>query len=1108
MRFCKKCGEELVQFGQKYVCPNNYCDYQEFATSPNWYIGLANNSQLWNNVILHDGPLIVAQQYKMLHELLMQGSTYGVQLKLKDLFEVILKLPTLLLISELEKESSNYSEILSLLMGKPLSFGDWLHIAKKLIDASRLIDNILIIILEDIHKIYTSNNIVSWRNERIGHGALLPDHLLEFQQDIERKIKLIAEHFCRCEKLYSSVRIILRNINGSTALIGSENICYVRMVDEILVAEFDGKEINLSPYIQYLNNSVYLFDSYYINTLTTSFISYSSGHKLKQKPTIFTDIYNSIQSKKIVEVTTTSAENDIYIRSKAELINRIMSSEDLIEFKFLQEELKRTIEENDKGYLLLEMANGMGKTTFAKMIDPLVYNRIRLDHVVCRTYYINDVYSHSPSIFVSKLSDLLRQLNRDGEMLDGAIPNIENEFFVAEKKLPKLLNTLFSAHQKYNAAEKLVLILDGIDEIPAIEGTTIFDMLPSPELLNKGVFILITCRPNYQLPTFTKDKLLLIPFKSKISVDRTDQAYRVVLDKFVDNQIKKHKLKPHADDVENLINISEGSFIYLGILTKVYLESGMEGIRASTATAITEEHYLDLLLKIYGQQYFYEMLRILISLSSSVVSLNIKQLSRIYEEEITFKFLHFVNELKPLLDLRRTANGNQISIHRKEVIEVINKKYESAIENHLTTLLEGIQLIIDDTLERELDDDEVVYIVNVLIALLNSTHETFRAKVGEFATKIFPKLTLHFEEKGHYCSEQQQQCYYLLYTHINSIILVLGQKDILFNQNDYLFLMSTICKLLIHVNMFDLAVNQLEQGLEILKSQKIFLDESSALSVCYIRLATLYSKLGDKHKSEQYFAMVNRETSNNMDEIEKNEIMNLKLKLDKMINEATHHKNRNAPEKALDILDQANSIIFQFIESGGNEELIVSEEINIFKTACNVVKRTDPEYALALIEQALKLLPHVYRQHELIARGTESDLLLNLGQVYRQLGMTSEAMSCYNKAIKMNEQSMHTGETIVPEEIVSLYNSKGNILKDKEEFEQAIINYSKAINYYEEFKAKGRQISPSLFSQVLRGRGYTYRKIDKMEEAEADLLKASKINYDPELTAHTLQGKL
>lgn len=1108
MMFCKKCGDELVELGKKYVCRNEHCDYQELLSSQIWYRNLADNKQLWNEVILLESPSLIAQQYEMLHRLLSEGATYGALFKVKDLLEVILKFPSLILVSEMvevEKDSSKHNEILSFMTSKPLSLGDWQQIAIKLINTNGL--SKLIDILKDINKVFTKNNIVLWRNDRIGHGALLLDTEVEFQQDIESMIYLVAEHFHRCEDLYSSVRISLKNNYDSITLIGRDELCYVRIGDETLVAEVEGKETNLDPFVQFMDNNLYLFDSYYSNKLTASFLNYSFGYKKKQKHTKFTEFYNNIHKKKNITIAATSAENNIYMRSQADTINRLMSSEDLIEFKFLQEELKIAIEENEKGYLLLEMANGMGKTTFARTLDPFVYNTIRLKNVVCRTYYINDIYSHVPSIFVSKVSDILRQLNVDGDMLDGDIPNIDLEFSEPKEKVSELLNVLFSAHKKYNYAEKMILIVDGIDEIPASNGTTIFDVLPSSEMLGDGIYILITCRLEHQLSTFTRDKIALFPFKKRLSIERTEQRYQGVLEKFIDNQLKKKKLKSIPEDVRELISISEGSFISLNILTRVYLEDGMERVLTSSTNATAEKYFLELLSKMYGKEYFHEMLLITISLTFFVVPPNLKQLSRIFEEEISFKFLCFINELKPLLDIRRTGKGNMISIHRKELRELLEEKYESEIDEYMSELFGTIDFIIGNTQERPLDDDEVVYVVNALIALLNRNCDNFGWKFGERISPVFRLLSKHFQQGSAYNSEQQQQCYYLLYTHINLVVEALAKAHIQYNPDDYLFLMNTLCKLLINSNMFDIAVEKLEEGLAMLEEQGILVGHLS-LSESYNSLATLYSKQGIKAKAEQYFMMAT--TERNQIKRDNLDIMVRALKSEsfQMLNEANFYKNKNESEKALIVLRELGNKLSQFEELVGNGDLIVSEKINMLKTTCNILKRVNPKAALGLISNALGLLPSMYEQDEALARGTESDLLLNLGQVYRQLEQPLKAINCFDNAIKINKQVLQLGGTIVPEQMVSLYNSKGNVQYDERNYKQAILLYNQAIEQYEEFIAQGRQILPNLLFQLLCSRGNAYKEDGNLEAANLDYQRASKIKYDNELIAYTLQGKL
>ena len=118
------------------------------------------------------------------------------------------------------------------------------------------------------------------------------------------------------------------------------------------------------------------------------------------------------------------------------------------------------------------MKNGTGKTVFAKMLDGLAYKKIRLraENLFCRAFYINSVYSHSKLTFIQGLTDALRRAD-NGETLRGDIPTVEADAADAKAQIANLINELFAAHKKLFGREKLLLIIDAVDELPNT-GTT------------------------------------------------------------------------------------------------------------------------------------------------------------------------------------------------------------------------------------------------------------------------------------------------------------------------------------------------------------------------------------------------------------------------------------------------------------------------------------------------------------------------------------------------------------------------------------------------------------------------------------------------------------
>jgi len=190
-----------------------------------WSKSLCSKEELWQKEAFSEYPSIISHEYKRLFQLLEDGQTYGAFLQLKDMFEVIIKFPVLIVASQIykkEEKSEEEKEILRGLMEKILSLGDWKAIADTILGKKyrKYIDSNIRIILKDVCKLYSEHSIASWRNDKIGHGILGFDMDEEFKNDIEEKILLIKDHFTKHHNNYIKMEFCLNTGEKQIALKG------------------------------------------------------------------------------------------------------------------------------------------------------------------------------------------------------------------------------------------------------------------------------------------------------------------------------------------------------------------------------------------------------------------------------------------------------------------------------------------------------------------------------------------------------------------------------------------------------------------------------------------------------------------------------------------------------------------------------------------------------------------------------------------------------------------------------------------------------------------------------------------------------------------------
>nr|WP_253944677.1 tetratricopeptide repeat protein [Paenibacillus sp. NEAU-GSW1] len=185
-------------------------------------------------------------------------------------------------------------------------------------------------------------------------------------------------------------------------------------------------------------------------------------------------------------------------------------------------------------------------------------------------------------------------------------------------------------------------------------------------------------------------------------------------------------------------------------------------------------------------------------------------------------------------------------------------------------------------------------------------------------------------------------------------------------------------------------------------------------------------------------------------------------------------------------------------------------KIDVFKAYGNTIKRTDPNKAFDYIQKAIDLFHKLdeYGDEKIDVGADICDLLLNLGQVYRQLNQYDDAMECYDKAISIHEDQSRSGKTRNLEELMSLYNSRGNLERDRGRDEESIDFYSLALLQHKIAIKEGKHINNNLYRNVLLSRYDAYLKLGEKDKANMDLDLANQIPYDPELAAQMLKGKL
>ena len=604
---CPHCTLDLQENGNFMECPDDEnCGYRISKVklkkqNQHWLINILEDNNLWAKEIFDLNLPIISNEYKRLYTLCKEKQSYGMFLEIKDIFEVLIKFPILLVVSKIDYNQANANEtqFLTTMLEKQLSLGDWSNLARQAHNITN--DKNLKMWLKNILATFNKNNILAWRNEEIGHGALGLDETKEFQNDIEKKLQSFKYFFDRNrENLESSLK-----------------------TDEYLDSIFFE---NIEKYL-------YFFDSFNIRNKKTSRLDYIQGNLQKRVEQEFINLSEMLHITEGINKLEQSAEDTIIFNASTEILENLQRVDDYNKPEYLTNWVKDTIETNSKGVLLLQMQRGMGKSMFVRALDELsLSSQITLDTLAVRAFYINDTYSNTLSHFSDSLIHSIlniRQTDMKPLLKQGYPDNLR----LNSKTLSKDFADILEYYKNIYTQEKLLFVIDGVDEIPNLTEKGILDSIPSATTLPENIFILITSR--IDIPTILKNRLATIDFLDSKQVELDNNQYLENTREY----IKRHifdKREPKEELLLTIYTRSENRFVYIKLIKELIKNMGLSVENLPKADKITET-YLNHLEQKYGSKFFQNISNLLSVIATQFEPMTLKEIAYMLEKEsITF----------------------------------------------------------------------------------------------------------------------------------------------------------------------------------------------------------------------------------------------------------------------------------------------------------------------------------------------------------------------------------------------------------------------------------------------------------------------------------------
>ena len=544
----------------------------------------------WIDSIANSWPGPVAHEYFRLRELIEEDEVIGAVWQLKDVAEVLIKLPAVVMardVIEFGTSDALRNDVRRALLAKPPSLGDWYTLAATTLARPVLTgeagDSLL---LPDVATLFRQpgkkprqtalaaflREMINWRNEELGHGAfrLNTD---EFRDDLQ-------QHIGRLNELLENddVRQVWNDAvfsigpNGDGVLHGHQSIRerhqrqipddHQSVLESLLVSRGE-RTLDLSPYLVVRRctvcrqQDVFLFNSvkrdrsnrYY-------FLDYLNGHQISrpghQEADLEQELHRLLTDPATGDLPPDNPlAGDFLQETTARLLEETAFEADYIDPAYLRREFTEFLESREKGIFWLTGAAHSGKSVFTRglsSIEPPLASRGQKEtplppDVAVVTWHIKREYNCFPPQLRAFLDSALphaRVLNiRTGRE---NLPSLETDARDPAAAFTRLLRKLGQISEALGEERRVVICLDGLDELRPPEGRSVADYIPRAEQLPEGFYLLLTSRPLENCPPevqrlesrLTDDAELQ---RFSIDVDDPGSPYRDLLRQYFDARL-------------------------------------------------------------------------------------------------------------------------------------------------------------------------------------------------------------------------------------------------------------------------------------------------------------------------------------------------------------------------------------------------------------------------------------------------------------------------------------------------------------------------------------------------------------------------------------------
>lgn len=352
--------------------------------------------------------------------------------------------------------------------------------------------------------------------------------------------------------------------------------------------------------------------------------------------------------------------------------------------EFVFDAIDDFIENHESGYFFIYGDPGIGKSSVAAR---LVREREYIHHFNIRAEGINKTETF--------LRNICSQLIVDYELPYNLLPF---DISADDRFLTKLLGEVSG---KSKSDEKIVIVIDALDEVDSYGSQTGTNILCLPPRLPDGSYIIATTRKiSLNLRIECDQGELAIDHNSSQNLQDIKRYLKIKTDNAeIAAYMKKQKLKKPAF-VERMIKKSQGNFMYLRYVLPEIEKGAYKNMSFDQLPVGLENYYEDHWYRMGMAQSPLprEKIKIIYILSEVQQAVSRKVLSDFSkEDEVTIQAV--LDEWKQFLHEIKVEDNKRVAIYHDSFRDFLNRK---DIVQAAGVTIEGINALIDDDLSKAL----------------------------------------------------------------------------------------------------------------------------------------------------------------------------------------------------------------------------------------------------------------------------------------------------------------------------------------------------------------------------------------------------------------------